>query len=133
MLDAQQHKKLALASATLGTLTWIGLQPVDIKGAKRHDERSIEEKLRPADGSRLLVEFKEQFPDGRERETLRLPGTKKEPHENARQTAERILKEMMTIDPSMVSFDFSTVERQEEETDSPSFPVLTLDHGAGVS
>jgi len=101
MLDAQQHKKL--------------VRVVDI----------VVLKLRPADGSRLLVEFKEQFPDGRERETLRLPGTKKEPHENARQTAERILKEMMTIDASMVSFDFSTVERQEEETDSPSFPGVT--------
>eukprot|EP00913_Durusdinium_trenchii_P000059 g54.t1 len=54
-----------------------------------------------------------------------LPGTKKEPHENARQTSERILREMMNMDPSMVTFDFSTVERQEEETDSPSFPGVT--------
>ena len=29
---------------------------------------------------------------------------------------------------SQVSFDFSTVERQEEETDSPSFPVSPLEH-----
>jgi len=101
MLDAQQHKKL--------------VRVVDI----------VVLKLRPDDGSRLLVEFKEQFPDGRERETLRLPGTKKEPHENARQTSERILREMMNMDPSMVTFDFSTVERQEEETDSPSFPGVT--------
>lgn len=101
MLDAQQHKKL--------------VRVVDI----------VVLKLRASDGSRLLVEFKEQFPDGRERETLRLPGTKKEPHENARQTSERILREMMNMDPSMVSFDFSAVERQEEETDSPSFPGVT--------
>ncbi|CAJ1357773.1 unnamed protein product [Effrenium voratum] len=101
MLDAKEHKKL--------------VRVVDI----------VVLKLRPADGSRLLVEFKELFPDGRERETLRLPGTKKEPHENARQTSERILREMMNIDPSTVSFDFSTVERQEEETDSPSFPGVT--------
>lgn len=101
MLDAQQHKKL--------------VRVVDI----------VVLKLRPSDGSRLLVEFKEQFPDGRERETLRLPGTKKEPHENARQTSERILREMMNMDPSMVSFDFTAVERQEEETDSPSFPGVT--------
>jgi len=101
MLDAQQHKKL--------------VRVVDV----------VVLKLRPSDGSRLLVESKEQFPDGRERETLRLPGTKKEPHENARQTAERILREMMNMDPSMVSFDFSAVERQEEEIDSPSFPGVT--------
>jgi len=101
MLDAQQHKKL--------------VRVVDI----------VVLKLRPADGSRLLVEFKEKFPDERERETNRLPGTKKEPHENARQTAERILREMMNMDPSMVTFDFSNVERQEEETDSPSFPGVT--------
>lgn len=60
-------------------------------------------KFRPEDGSRLLVEFKEQFPDGRDRETWRLPGTKKEPHENARQTSERILREMMNIDPKMAA------------------------------
>eukprot|EP00913_Durusdinium_trenchii_P031077 g29102.t1 len=116
MLDAQQHKKL--------------VRVVDI----------VVLKLRPADGSRLLVEFKEKFADQREREIDRLPGTKKdltgerrqrrprdrgEPHENARPTAERILREMMNMDPSMVTFDFSTVERQEEETDSPSFPGVT--------
>ncbi|CAJ1372857.1 unnamed protein product, partial [Effrenium voratum] len=101
MLDAQQHKKL--------------VRVVDI----------VVLKLRPADGSCLLVEFKEKFPDERERETMRLPGTKKEPHENARQTSERILKEMMNMDPSMVTFDFSSVERQEEETDSISFPGVT--------
>jgi len=101
MLDAQQHKKL--------------VRVVDV----------VVLKLRPSDGSRLLVESKEKFPDGRERETLRLPGTKKEPHENARQTAERILTEMMNVDLSMISFDFSAVERQEEEIDSPSFPGVT--------
>ena len=82
-------------------------------------------KFRPEDGSRLLVEFKEQFPDGRDRETWRLPGTKKEPHENCRQTSERILREMMSIDPKMVVFDLGNVERQEEEIESPSFPGLT--------
>ncbi|CAE7649227.1 amt1, partial [Symbiodinium sp. KB8] len=41
------------------------------------------------------------------------------------QTAERILTEMMNVDLSMISFDFSAVERQEEEIDSPSFPGVT--------
>ncbi|CAE8714617.1 unnamed protein product, partial [Polarella glacialis] len=84
-------------------------------------------KLRPAgaatsEAPRLLIEMEEKFPDGRTRPTLRLPGTKREPHENARQTAERILSEMLNIKPEMVTFDFSNVVRQEEEIDSPSFP-----------
>jgi len=73
----------------------------------------------------FLVEVAERYPDGRRRQAFRLPGTKKEPHENARQTAERILREMLSMDPTMVQLDFSTVERQEEEKDSPSFPGVT--------
>ncbi|CAE7398425.1 unnamed protein product [Symbiodinium natans] len=64
MLDAQQHKKL--------------VRVVDV----------VVLKLRPSDGSRLLVEFKEKFPDGRERETLRLPGTKKEKTKGRRRQKE---------------------------------------------
>jgi len=102
MLDATEHKKL--------------VRVVDI----------VVLKLNPGSEQRLLIEAKEQFPDGRTRETMRLPGTKKEPHENARQTCERVLKEFLNIDDlKMVKFDFSTVERQEEEIDSPSFPGVT--------
>eukprot|EP00930_Biecheleria_cincta_P095298 TRINITY_DN87279_c0_g1_i1.p1 TRINITY_DN87279_c0_g1~~TRINITY_DN87279_c0_g1_i1.p1 ORF type:complete len:771 (+),score=157.91 TRINITY_DN87279_c0_g1_i1:64-2376(+) len=102
MLDAEKHKKL--------------VRVVDI----------VVLKLRPTSGAdRLLIEFKERFPDGRERSTVRLPGTKKEPHENTRQTAERILRTMLDMDPAMVQLDFSNVERQEEEKDSPSFPGVT--------
>ncbi|CAE8637185.1 unnamed protein product, partial [Polarella glacialis] len=103
MLDATEHKKL--------------VRVVDV----------VVLKLRPAgaaasEAPRLLIEMEEKFPDGRTRPTLRLPGTKREPHENARQTAERILSEMLNIKPEMVTFDFSNVVRQEEEIDSPSFP-----------
>jgi len=102
MLDATEHKKL--------------VRVVDI----------VVLKLRPEDQTRLLIEAKEQFPDGRTRETMRLPGTKKEPYENARQTAQRILKEFLNLDDmAMVNFDFAAVERQEEEIDSPSFPGVT--------
>jgi len=102
MLDATEHKKL--------------VRVVDI----------VVLKLSPGSEQRLLIEAKEQFPDGRTRETMRLPGTKKEPHENARQTCERVLKEFLGIDDiNMVNFEFSTVERQEEEIDSPSFPGVT--------
>lgn len=72
--------------------------------------------------SRLLIETEECFPDGRKRETNRLPGTKKEPHENAKQTAERILEEMLNINKAAIQFDLSSVVRYEEEIESPSYP-----------
>ncbi|CAE8623783.1 unnamed protein product [Polarella glacialis] len=103
MLDAAQHKKL--------------VRVVDVVALK----------LRPAKSSQgeptvLLIETQEQFPDGRKRATVRLPGTKKEPYENVRQTADRILREMLGMHGSMVTFDLTHIERQEEERDSPSFP-----------
>eukprot|EP00405_Crypthecodinium_cohnii_P035617 CAMPEP_0206532686 /NCGR_PEP_ID=MMETSP0325_2-20121206/4534_1 /ASSEMBLY_ACC=CAM_ASM_000347 /TAXON_ID=2866 /ORGANISM="Crypthecodinium cohnii, Strain Seligo" /LENGTH=345 /DNA_ID=CAMNT_0054029219 /DNA_START=42 /DNA_END=1077 /DNA_ORIENTATION=- len=79
----------------------------------------------PDDGSggrpRLLIETEECYPDGRKRETVRLPGTKKEPHENAKTTAERILQDMLDVPLSAVTFDLSCTTRFEEETD-PSYP-----------
>lgn len=98
MLDATEHKKLVRVS--------------DI----------VVLRLRCADGSRLLIETEERYPDGRKRETNRLPGTKKEPHENTKQTAERILAEMLSMSTMMVQFKFDTMERYEEETESPSYP-----------
>merc|ERR1711920_168690 len=79
-----------------------------------------------ADGSegRLLVETEECYPDGRKRETLRLPATKKEPHENARQTAERIVEEMMKLNNKTVKLNLGHLERFEEQTESPSYPGL---------
>jgi hypothetical protein len=74
---------------------------------------------------RVIIETDEKYPDGRQRETGRLPGTKKEPYENTRQTAERILKAMMKIDPKSVSLDLLKIVRVEEEIESPSFPGVT--------
>lgn len=80
-------------------------------------------KLRPKNGGEMmLVEVEERFPDGRKRETNRLPGTKKEPYENMTQTAERILKEMLNISPDMVELAVNDVTRHEEEQESPSYP-----------
>jgi len=73
----------------------------------------------------VIIETDEKFPDGRQRETNRLPGTKKEPYENTRQTAERILKGFMKIDPTSVSLDLLKIVRVEEEIESPSFPGVT--------
>eukprot|EP00933_Yihiella_yeosuensis_P033266 TRINITY_DN27000_c0_g1_i1.p1 TRINITY_DN27000_c0_g1~~TRINITY_DN27000_c0_g1_i1.p1 ORF type:complete len:769 (-),score=217.56 TRINITY_DN27000_c0_g1_i1:132-2438(-) len=100
MLDATEHKKL--------------VRVVDVVVLKVQPSSEGE--------ARLLIETQEKFPDGRTRETLRLPGTKKETHENARQTAERILSEMLNMSSDMVTFDFSTTDRVEEEIDSPSYP-----------
>jgi len=80
-------------------------------------------KLRPkGSNDMLLIEVEEKFPDGRKRETNRLPGTKKEPYENMTQTAERILKEMLNISPDMVELAVNDVTRHEEEQESPSYP-----------
>mmetsp|Transcript_127422 Transcript_127422/g.366466 ORF Transcript_127422/g.366466 Transcript_127422/m.366466 type:complete len:911 (+) Transcript_127422:101-2833(+) len=100
MLDANSHKKL--------------VRVVDV----------VLFRLRSEDGAsgRLLIETEERFADGRRRDTVRLPGTKKEPHENSRQTAERILRDMLGMRVEHIQFDFGSLVRFEEETDSPSYP-----------
>lgn len=99
MLDATEHKKL--------------VRVVDVVVLRLRS---------PGQNARLLIETEECFSDGRKRETLRLPGTKKEPHENTRQTAERILKDMLNINADNVRFDLRKVDRHEEEIESPSYP-----------
>merc|ERR1712032_1742062 len=59
---------------------------------------------------------------GRKRETNRLPGTKKEPYENTKQVAERILQDMLNMPSNAAKFELRRVERHEEETESPSYP-----------
>jgi len=96
MLDASSHKKLVrVVDVVLLRIRSGGNQP------------------------KILVEVAEEYPDGRKREVHRLPGTKKEPHENARQTAERTIKEMVAL---QVFLEYSTDEVFEEEMDSPSYP-----------
>lgn len=72
--------------------------------------------------AKVLIETAEQFPDGRKRAIARLPGTKKEPHESSKETAERILKDLMKMGDCKVSFDYDEKEVFEEEMESPSYP-----------
>lgn len=100
MLDATAHKKLV----RVVDIVLLRIRSPDTEG-------------------RLLIETEEKFPDGRQRETLRLPGTKKEPYENTKQVAERVLQEMLGMPADAVNWNLTTVvERCEEETESPSYP-----------
>merc|ERR1740121_2866354 len=96
MLDATEHKKL--------------VRVVDVVLFKLEH------------GGKLLIETSEMFADGRKRDTNRLPGTKKEPHENTKQTAERVLQELIGLKTEMVKFDLAKIDRFEEEIESPSYP-----------
>jgi serine/threonine protein kinase len=102
MLDATSHKKL--------------VRVVDVVLLKIS-----------CDG-KTLVESEEKFADGRTRGELnRLPGTKKEPHENTKKTAERIMKDQLGFVPTEVNFDFGDKEVFEEEEESRSYPgVMTV-------
>mmetsp|Transcript_126589 Transcript_126589/g.218421 ORF Transcript_126589/g.218421 Transcript_126589/m.218421 type:complete len:767 (-) Transcript_126589:152-2452(-) len=75
--------------------------------------------------NKFLIETGEKFADGRSRKIFRLPGTKKEPHENSKQTAERILSDMVDLQGAKVSLDFNMKESFEEEEESPSYPGVT--------
>mmetsp|Transcript_40763 Transcript_40763/g.113317 ORF Transcript_40763/g.113317 Transcript_40763/m.113317 type:complete len:781 (-) Transcript_40763:100-2442(-) len=99
MLDATEHKKL--------------VRVVDVVLVRLFSA--------PKDG-KLLVEAQEQFPDGRKRSLQRLPGTKKDPHENSVQVAQRMLQDVLQMTDCAVQFDFEDKEVFEEEMISPSFP-----------
>eukprot|EP00928_Gymnodinium_smaydae_P020352 TRINITY_DN17867_c0_g4_i1.p1 TRINITY_DN17867_c0_g4~~TRINITY_DN17867_c0_g4_i1.p1 ORF type:complete len:778 (-),score=158.85 TRINITY_DN17867_c0_g4_i1:186-2474(-) len=102
MLDASSHKKL--------------VRVVDVV------------LLRVVSGGKFLVEQSETFADGRGRDNLnRLPGTKREPHENKRTCAARIASTMLNLGGSQLSYDFTKQEVFEEEEESRSYPgVLTV-------
>lgn len=70
-----------------------------------------------------LIEIGERFPDGRKRMGLnRLPGTKKEPHENVRMVAARICTELLGMGGGELSLDFKKSEVLEEVSFSKSYP-----------
>lgn len=102
MLDASSHKKL--------------VRVVDIV---------ILRICPPGQKDKFLVETSEKYPDGRERPTNRLPGTKKEPHMNSKQTSEKIVNDMLELNGCKVTFDFNQKEVFEEEEESPSYPGVT--------
>merc|ERR1719409_545276 len=102
MLDAAEHKKL--------------VRVVDVV--------LIRISCTTGNKIRFLIEQSEVFADGRKRDGLdRLPGTKKEPHENTKRTAARILQDILGIDSKLVKF---SREREvfEEGEESRSFPGL---------
>mmetsp|Transcript_75881 Transcript_75881/g.180306 ORF Transcript_75881/g.180306 Transcript_75881/m.180306 type:complete len:769 (+) Transcript_75881:82-2388(+) len=104
MLDASDYKKL--------------VRVVDIVLMRLYTNSKKE---------KMLIETAEQFEDGRKRDTNRLPGTKREPYENAKETALRMLKEMLDMGNINVHFDFDETETFEEENESPSYPgVMTV-------
>merc|ERR1719428_2052580 len=79
--------------------------------------------LRLKVGDSFWIEVSEVYADGRSRSGLnRLPGTKKEPHENTKKTAERIMKDMIGIDASDAKIDYQARENFEEEEESISYP-----------
>lgn len=78
-----------------------------------------------ADGvtEQYMIVTADEQPDGRMRSGLnRLPGTKKRPHENVRNAAERIVMEMPDIDVEDVVFNLHTKEAFEEDEESLSYP-----------
>lgn len=76
-------------------------------------------------GAKYLIETGEKFPDGRTRHINRLPGTKKEPHMNSKQMAEKICAELLDLGGAKVNFDYSNREIFEEEEGSASYPGVT--------
>jgi hypothetical protein len=81
----------------------------------------------PKTKDKFLVETGEKFSDGRERNICRLPGTKKEPHLNTKQMAEKIVAELLNMGDGKVTFDYNLKEVFEEQEESPSYPgVVTV-------
>lgn len=103
MLDATEHKKLVRVVDVVVLRVAIG----DGSGGS---------------SPLLLIETGECYPDGRHREIFRLPGTKKEPHENTRQTTGRIIRELLALNPDGIKCNLAKIDRHEEETESPSYP-----------
>lgn len=98
MLDATEHKKL--------------VRVVDV---------ILLRICAPGSTDKFLIETGEKFADGRTRNIHRLPGTKKDPHENTKMTAERIVS-AMELEGCTVSLDFTNKEEFEDEDESPSYP-----------
>jgi len=102
MLDAAEHKKLVRVVDVVLLRLCEGL----------------------GEDTRYLVETGEKYADGRERKDLnRLPGTKKEPYENTRKAALRVLDQTLDMGECNVSFDFTWLEVfEEDQEESPSYP-----------
>eukprot|EP00928_Gymnodinium_smaydae_P041055 TRINITY_DN27798_c0_g7_i1.p1 TRINITY_DN27798_c0_g7~~TRINITY_DN27798_c0_g7_i1.p1 ORF type:complete len:834 (+),score=254.93 TRINITY_DN27798_c0_g7_i1:75-2504(+) len=72
---------------------------------------------------KYLIEVGDKLNDGRVRNDLnRLPGTKKDPHENLKKVTSRILKDLLGLEDGKILVDFKTKEVFEEDGDSLSYP-----------
>lgn len=83
--------------------------------------------LRIAHGSgtnrKYLIMTAEKYPDGRMRSDInQLSGAKKLPHENAMQTAQRIVEERLQMKDAKIKFDATHQECFEDDEESPSYP-----------
>jgi len=81
----------------------------------------------PGEEEKYLIEVGEKYADDRERYIRRLPGAKKQPHENTKQVVERYVADFLQcLNEYQIIFDFDSTEAFEEETISPSYPgVMT--------
>jgi len=106
LLDASLHKKKEGSVVRVVDLVLIRISARGTNGALKY-----------------LIKKDEKFPDGRERKNVnQLPGTKKEPHENAMETLTRVVKDRMGLEN--VKVDFTKKETYEEDTISPSYPGI---------
>jgi len=72
---------------------------------------------------KYLIMTAEKYPDGRMRSDInQLSGAKKLPHENAMQTARRVVEERLTMKEAGIVFNSSSSECFEDDEDSPSYP-----------
>lgn len=106
MLDATQHKKIVrVVDIVLLRIRYTG-----------------------PGGTKFLIKTSETLADGRSRDDLVvLPGTKKEPAENSRQVAIRVVDERLNMADSKIKYYFQNREEFEDSEMSPSYPgVLTV-------
>mmetsp|Transcript_50428 Transcript_50428/g.141101 ORF Transcript_50428/g.141101 Transcript_50428/m.141101 type:complete len:744 (-) Transcript_50428:184-2415(-) len=71
---------------------------------------------------KYLLQVSEEYGDGRVRDLVVLPGTKKEPHENSMQVADRIVTERLQLSDCKIAFNYKATESYEDEELSPSYP-----------
>merc|ERR1711972_896002 len=81
-----------------------------------------------------LVEVSQKYPDGRVRtDTNQMPGGKKSPHENAKQTTERLINSLLGDLGSHVAFAFLDAEHYERGEDSRSYPGIPTVYKKDIS
>eukprot|EP00928_Gymnodinium_smaydae_P079984 TRINITY_DN63797_c0_g1_i1.p1 TRINITY_DN63797_c0_g1~~TRINITY_DN63797_c0_g1_i1.p1 ORF type:complete len:808 (-),score=184.96 TRINITY_DN63797_c0_g1_i1:239-2662(-) len=72
---------------------------------------------------RVLVTMSEQSTDGRKVSDIYLfPGAKRQPHENLRQTAGRVVRDRLHMSDCAINFDWENRFNVETEEESPSYP-----------